>query len=72
MILEHEQTGNEVDEIRRLSNGFIPPAGAPEPVICLCAGLGAFDLDMSEHVHFEDHLVFPGAIALEEQACNHD
>ena len=72
MILEHEQTGNEVGEIRRLSNGFTPPAGAPEAVICLCAGLRAFDLDMSEHVHFEDHLLFPRAIALEEQACNHD
>jgi iron-sulfur cluster repair protein YtfE (RIC family) len=31
--------------------------------------LRAFDLDMNQHIHAEDHLLFPRAIAMEEQAC---
>lgn len=70
MILEHERTGTELAEIRRLSNSYAVPPGAPELLTTLYEGLRAFDLNMTEHVHAEDHLLFPRAIAMEEQACS--
>jgi regulator of cell morphogenesis and NO signaling len=69
MVLEHEQAGQELSQIRRLSNGYTPPSGASESLMALYDGLRAFDLDMTEHVHAEDQLLFPRAIAMEEQAC---
>jgi regulator of cell morphogenesis and NO signaling len=69
MVLEHDQTGQELSQIRRLSNNYTPPSGAPEPLATLYDGLQAFDLDMTEHTHAEDRLLFPRAIAMEEQAC---
>ena len=69
MVLEHDQTDTELNEIRRLSKGYTPPPGASEPYVALYDGLRAFELDMSEHVHAEDHLLFPRAIAVEEEAC---
>jgi regulator of cell morphogenesis and NO signaling len=70
MVLEHDQTGAELKEISRLSNGYTPPFGALESLPTLYDGLRAFELDMNEHVHAEDHLLFPRAIAMEEQACS--
>lgn len=70
MILDHEQTGAELAEIRRLSNGYAVPPGAPDLLTILYDGLRAFDLNMTEHVDAEDHLLFPRAIAMEEQACS--
>lgn len=69
MVLEHDQTGLELSEIRRLSKGYTPPSGAPESLAALYNSLRAFDLDMNEHINAEDHLLFPRAIAMEEQAC---
>jgi len=69
MVLEHDQTGQELSQIRRLSNGYTPPSGAPESLAALYNSLRAFDLDMNEHIHAEDHLLFPRAIAMEQQAC---
>jgi regulator of cell morphogenesis and NO signaling len=69
MVLEHEQTGTELAEIRRLSNGYTAPPDAPEPLTALYDGLRAFDLNMADHIHAEDHLLFPLAIAMEERAC---
>ena len=69
MVLEHDQTDTELKEMRRLSKGYTPPPGASEPYVALYDGLRAFELDMKEHVHAEDHLLFPRAIAVEEEAC---
>jgi regulator of cell morphogenesis and NO signaling len=69
MVLEHDQTGEELSQIRLLSNGYALPPGVPEPLTALYDGLRAFEQDMTEHIHAEDHLLFPRAIALEEQAC---
>ena len=70
MILEHEQTGTELAEIRSLSRDFTPPPGAPEAVAALYDSLRSFDRDMSEHIDSEDHLLFPRAIEMEARACS--
>lgn len=69
MVLEHEQTGAELSEIRHLSGDYTAAPDAPEPLIALYDALRAFDRDMSEHIHSEDHILFPRAIAMEERTC---
>lgn len=69
MVMEHDQTSDELSQIRRLSNNYTPPSSTPQPLSALYGGLRAFELDMTEHTHAEDHLLFPRAIAMEEQAC---
>ena len=69
MVLEHDQTGTELGDIRRLSNGYTPLSAMPVSLVALYDGLRAFELDMSEHVQAEDRLLFPRAVAMEEEAC---
>jgi regulator of cell morphogenesis and NO signaling len=69
MVLEHDQTDQELSQIRRLSNGYGLPSGAPERLVALYDGLRAFEQNMIEHIYAEDRLLFPRAIAIEAQAC---
>lgn len=69
MILEHNQTGEEIEQIRKLSSEYTPPGDACGRYATLWSGLEAFDRNMQEHVQLEDNLLFPRAIEMEEQAC---
>lgn len=69
MIEEHDQTDKELEEIRKLSGEYTPPTGASGSQVALYEGLAAFDQDMQQHIEFENHLLFPRAIAMEELAC---
>lgn len=69
MLLEHDQTGDELKEIRKLSNSHMPPADVCVSYAALYEGLKAFEEDMQEHIHFENDLLFPRAIGMEEEAC---
>jgi regulator of cell morphogenesis and NO signaling len=69
MVEEHDRTDEELKLLRELSNGFMPPAGAPEAYAALYEGLRAFERDMGHHIHAEDDLLFPRAVAMEQQAC---
>jgi len=69
MILEHGKATEELGEIRKLSSDYTPPAEADGSYLALYEGLAAFDRDMEQHIEREDHLLFPRAIAMEEEAC---
>ncbi len=76
LVEDHDHTGNELNAIRRLSNNFTPPSSAAESdgsadpdFATLFDALQAFERDMREHIHAENDLLFPRAIALEEAAC---
>ncbi|MGH9616146.1 MAG: hemerythrin domain-containing protein [Acidobacteriaceae bacterium] len=70
MVLEHVKTDDEIHQIRELSNNYTPPADACDLYTSLYYGLAAFDRDMQQHIHFEDNLLFPRAVAMEEEACS--
>lgn len=71
MVQEHDQTGRELSEIRRLSHDYsTPPGEAPEDYRDLYSSLQAFERDMIDHVRAEDQLLFPRAVAMEEDACS--
>ena len=69
MVQEHDQTGGELQEIRKLTGGYVLPPAAPELCVTLYAGLRAFEQDMQDHIRNEDQSLFPRAVAMEDEAC---
>ena len=67
MLGEHEAAGALLDEMRTASRNFAPPEGACPTYVGLYDGLDAFEKDLHRHVHLENNLLFPRAIALEQE-----
>ena len=66
MMTEHDAAGSAMAEIRQLSNGFDPPAGACPTYRGFYQSLSEFERDLHQHVHLENNMLFPRAIKLEE------
>ncbi len=64
---EHESSGGDMAEIRRLSHDFTPPMDACTSYCVLYAKLQEFEQDMHQHVHLENNILFPKSIALEKE-----
>ncbi len=65
MEAEHQSTGNELDVVRQLTNDFAVPADACTTYRVCFEELEAFDRDMRRHIHLENNILFPKAVALE-------
>ena len=68
MMNEHEAAGAILDAMRTATGNFTPPAGACPTTAGLMDGLDAFERDLHRHVHLENNLLFPLAIAMEQEA----
>jgi regulator of cell morphogenesis and NO signaling len=68
MELEHDSAGADLKEISALSSGYNPPDDACFSYKTLYAALKEFEADLHQHVHLENNILFPQAIALEHQA----
>jgi regulator of cell morphogenesis and NO signaling len=67
MIQEHEAAGEVLAELRRLSGGFVPPPDACNSFRGLYHGLFEMERELHEHIHLENNVLFPRAVALEER-----
>jgi regulator of cell morphogenesis and NO signaling len=67
MVHEHEAAGALLEDMRASTLGFTPPAGACPTLVGLLHGLDAFERDLHRHVHLENNLLFPMAIAMERE-----
>lgn len=67
MMREHDSAEGLVAEMRRLTGGFVPPAWACTTFIGFYGGLKQFESDLRQHVHVENDILFPRAIALESE-----
>ena len=67
MEREHASAGDALGEIRALSNNFEPPSYACSTVRALYQGLQALEADLHVHIHLENNILFPRAIALENR-----
>ncbi len=65
MEREHEGAGEALLEIRDLTGGFAYPSYACSTVRALFDGLKAMEADLHVHIHLENNILFPRAIALE-------
>jgi len=65
METEHRFAGDAMAEIRELTGGFsVPDDGCATYRVCL-QELAAFQRDLHAHVHLENNILFPKALALE-------
>jgi regulator of cell morphogenesis and NO signaling len=62
MEREHDHAGSLLNDIRILSNGYTPPQDACTTYRLSFAALNAFELDLHQHVHLENNVLFPKAI----------
>ena len=70
MVLEHDNAGAVLHEIRKLSGDYrVPPDGC-HSFQALYEGLTSFESDMHQHVHLENNVLFPRAVAIEDAAAS--
>jgi regulator of cell morphogenesis and NO signaling len=65
MTSEHDAAGALVAEIRRLSENYTTPVGACPTYHAFYDGLKEFEQDLHQHIHLENNILFPRAIAME-------
>lgn len=74
MEQEHDHAGNLLYEIRTLSNNYTSPGDACTTYRLSFAALQAFELDLHQHVHLENNILFLKTITafreLKETALN--
>jgi regulator of cell morphogenesis and NO signaling len=59
---EHENAGDLMFEIRRLTHSYTPPPGACTTFRISLSELREFEDNLHEHVHLENNILFPGAL----------
>lgn len=64
---EHQQLGNELMFIRKLTRNYRLPAYACDSCTHLYAKLLEFENDLVQHIHLENNLLFPKALSLEKE-----
>jgi regulator of cell morphogenesis and NO signaling len=67
MEAEHRSAGDSFAFIRDASSGLTPPADACTTFRVTYAELAEFERDLHQHIHLENNILFPKAIALEER-----
>lgn len=67
MEIEHDEAGESMAKIQRLSNNFTPPEDACATYRVLFQNLEGFQDDLHKHVHLENNILFPKALELENR-----
>ena len=65
MLAEHDSAGDALEKLRRLTSGFTPPADACNTYRALYFELAELESDLHRHIHLENNILFPRAVALE-------
>ena len=65
MESEHRGAGDHLARIRVWSQNYIPPADACRTYRLCFDELANFERDLHQHVHLENHVLFPRAVAME-------
>jgi regulator of cell morphogenesis and NO signaling len=67
MTMEHDSAGELLREMRRATNGYALPENACMSFRMLYSALEEFEADLHQHIHLENNILFPRAIALESR-----
>ena len=63
---EHENEGERFRKIALLTSNYVPPADACNTYKVTFAMLQEFEQDLHKHIHLENNILFPAAVALEK------
>ncbi|PBJ12330.1 iron-sulfur cluster repair di-iron protein [Flavobacterium sp. ACN6] len=66
MMQEHDNEGERFREIAELTNNYTPPADACTTYRVTYSMLKEFEADLHKHIHLENNILFPKAVALEK------
>jgi regulator of cell morphogenesis and NO signaling len=66
MMLEHDNAGGVLAEMRQLTDNYQLPADACRTFGALYDGLQALEADLHEHIHLENNILFPKSIEQEK------
>lgn len=64
MLQEHDEAGQALARMRELTHGFTPPPDACNTYRALFAGLAELEEDLHRHIHLENAVLFPQALAM--------
>jgi regulator of cell morphogenesis and NO signaling len=67
MEADHEAAGEVLAQIREVTNNFTPPAGSGNSFQLLYKKIHDLDADLHQHIHLENNILFPKALALEKE-----
>lgn len=67
MMMEHDQTGEALTQLRQLTNNFQPPPDACTTFRALYRALEELEQDLHQHIHLENNILFPRALAAAQQ-----
>lgn len=62
MESEHESAGQDLAEMRRLTDGYAIPEGSCSTFRAVMQGLAELEEETHRHVHAENHVLFPRAV----------
>lgn len=65
MEREHDNAGEALRRLRRLTGGYVAPEDACLTYEALLAALAAMESDLHEHIHKENNILHPRAVQLE-------
>ena len=65
MMLEHDRAGELLKEIRLLSSDYVSPTDGCLSYQTLYAAFQGLEKDLHEHIHLENNVLFPRAVAAE-------
>jgi regulator of cell morphogenesis and NO signaling len=72
MEREHIEAADAIRTIRELTGDYTAPAdGCATYAVCM-AELAEFEHDLHRHVHLENNVLFPRAVALEQRSWGDD
>lgn len=66
MTQEHDDAGEMLARLRRLTNDYAPPADACGTFKVLLHSLAQIESEMHQHVHLENNILFPRALTVRE------
>ena len=77
MEADHDAAGEILSELSSVTNNYTAPAGACNSFQFLYKKLNELEDDLHRHIHLENNILFPKALALEKElrdqlySCNH-
>jgi regulator of cell morphogenesis and NO signaling len=67
MMKEHDQAGDEFRALREITGNYQPPADACTTYRALYRAMEDLERDLHRHIHLENNILFPRALALESE-----
>jgi regulator of cell morphogenesis and NO signaling len=64
---EHDSAGNALRDMNKATSGYSAPADACVSYRTLYDALAAFEADLHQHIHLENNILFPRAVAIEQK-----